>query len=109
MLFEYFASKNQPSGFYISGTLVKNGLNICKLQRKTPVLESVFNKRLQHRCFPVKFGKLLRAPILMICRRLFLYLAKEVGQNFLIQSFLVNKIKRLNTIYETKPNLVYLK
>ena len=44
----------------------------CKFHRKTPVLESVFNKvaglqacdftkkRLQHKCFPVKFAKFLK-------------------------------------------------
>ena len=26
------------------------------------MLESLFKKRLQHRCFPVKFAKLLRTP-----------------------------------------------
>ena len=58
-----------------------------KYHRKTPVLESVSNKvavvracnfitmKLQHRCFPVKFAKLLRIPILKnICERLLLYL-----------------------------------
>ena len=50
-----------------------------------PVLESPFNKvaglqscnfiknRLQHRCFPVKFAKFLRTPILKnICKQLLL-------------------------------------
>ena len=48
----------------------------CKFHKITPVLESLFNKvadlkackfiknRLQHRCFPVKFAKFLRTPIL---------------------------------------------
>ena len=48
--------------------------NFCKFHRKTLVLESPFNKvtgfqasnfikkRLQHRCFPVKFAKFLRTP-----------------------------------------------
>ena len=57
---------------------------LCKFYRKTPVLESIFNKvaglkacnfikkRLQHRCFPVKFAKFLRTPTLKnICERLF--------------------------------------
>ena len=47
-----------------------------KFHRKAPVLESLFNritglqvchfikKTLQHKCFPVKFGKFLRTPIL---------------------------------------------
>ena len=54
-----------------------------KFHRKTSMLESLFNKvpclqvcnfikkRLQHRCFPVKFAKFLRTPILKsICERL---------------------------------------
>ena len=57
-----------------------------KFHRKTPVLESIFNKvaglwacnfikkKLQHRCFPMKFAKLLRTPILKnICERLLPY------------------------------------
>ena len=33
----------------------------------------IFKKRLQHKCFPVKFTKLLRTPILKnICKRLVL-------------------------------------
>ena len=60
-------------------------LELRKFHRKTPVLESLFNritglkgckfikKRLQHRCFPVKFKTFLRAPILKnICKRLLL-------------------------------------
>ena len=56
----------------------------CKFYRKTPASESIFNKvaalkacnfikkRLQHRCFPVKFAKFLRTPTLKnICERLF--------------------------------------
>ena len=47
-------------------------------QRKTPVMESLFNKvadlqafRLQHRCFPVNIAKILKTPILkIICQRL---------------------------------------
>ena len=59
--------------------------NFCKFHRKTSVLEYLFNevaglkaynaikKRLQHRCFSVKFAKFLRAPILKnICERLLL-------------------------------------
>ena len=50
----------------------------CKFHRKTHVIESLFSKvvglkdcnftkkRLQHRCFPVKFAKFLRTPILKI-------------------------------------------
>ena len=56
-----------------------------KFYRKTPVLESLFNdvaslqagtllkKRLKHNCFPVKFAKFLRMPILKnICQLLLL-------------------------------------
>ena len=58
-------------------------LKVRKFHRKTPVLESVFDKvaclqacnvikrRLQRRGFPVKFAKFLRTPILEnICERL---------------------------------------
>ena len=61
-------------------------LKISYIHRKTPVLESFFNrfaglqacnfikKRLQHRCFPAKFTKFLRIPILKnICQQLLLY------------------------------------
>ena len=55
----------------------------CNIHRKTPVLESLFNKvpglkvcnfiktKLQHRYFPVKFAKSLTTPTLKnICERL---------------------------------------
>ena len=58
----------------------------CTFHRKTPVMESLFNKvaglktcnfikkRLQHRFFPMKFAKSYRTPILKnICERLLLY------------------------------------
>ena len=58
-------------------------LKTLQFYRKTPVVESLFNKvtgilasnlnkkRLHHRCFPVKFTKFLRTPILKnICERL---------------------------------------
>ena len=41
--------------------------NFAKIHRKTPVLESLFNirlQRLQRRFFPMNFAKLLRTPIL---------------------------------------------
>ena len=46
-------------------------LKFRKFHRKTPVLECLFNKvrksfvkkRLQHRCFPMKFAKFLRSLI----------------------------------------------
>ena len=62
-------------------------VKVRKYHRKIPVLESVFNKvaglraynfiakKLQHRCFPVKFAKIFRIPILKnICEQLLLYL-----------------------------------
>ena len=58
---------------------------IRNIYRKTPVLESPFNrlsgcktcnflkKRLRHRCFPLNIAKFLRVPILMkICEQLLL-------------------------------------
>ena len=53
-------------------------LKISQFHRKTPLLENLFNKfvglqiynfikkRLQHRCFPLKFARFLRTPILKI-------------------------------------------
>ena len=42
----------------------------CKVNRRKPVLESLFNKvakRLKHRCFLVKFTKFLRTPFFTEC------------------------------------------
>ena len=50
-------------------------------------LASFFKKRVQHKCFPVKYGKILRTPILKnICKRLFLevFCKKAVLKNFAI-------------------------
>ena len=47
----------------------------CKFHWKPPVLESIFNikKRLQHRCFLMKFVEILETTILKnICKRLLL-------------------------------------
>ena len=47
--------------FFKIGVLKK----LCRFRRKTPVLEPRFNKkRLQRRCFLVKFAKFLRTPFL---------------------------------------------
>ena len=46
-----------------------------------------FKKRLQHKCFPMKFAKLIRIPILRnICKRLLLevFMKKAVPKNFAI-------------------------
>ena len=61
-----------------------------KFNRKTPVLESLFNnveglqacnfikKIFQHWCFPMKFAKFLRTPILKnICERLLLFVSPQ--------------------------------
>ena len=60
-----YAKKEPPEVFCKIGVLK----NFCKFHRKTPVLESLFNracnfikKRLQNRCFPVKFAKFLTTP-----------------------------------------------
>ena len=58
---------------------------LCKFHKETPVLEFPFNKvaglkandcikkKIQHRCFPAKFAKFLRASILKnICEILLL-------------------------------------
>ena len=48
---------NHSQMFFKIGVLKK----LCKFHTKTPVLESRFNKkRLQRRCFLVKFAKFLR-------------------------------------------------
>ena len=76
------AAQKQPLGvFYKKSCFVRFG----KFHRKTTVIESLFNKvadlqacnftkkRLQHRCFPVKFVKFFRTTILKnICERLLL-------------------------------------
>ena len=55
----------------------------------------LFNKILQHRCFPVKFATLLRTPILKsICERLLLLLAKEDEQN-LMEEFTWEQKKKI--------------
>ena len=55
----------------------------AKFPRKTPVLESLFNKiagleTLQHRCFPVKLAKFLRTP--------FFYRTPQVATSVLYES-----------------------
>ena len=74
-------------------------LKVCKYHRKIPVLGPVFKscrtwslkfftKKLQHRCFPVKFAKLLRIPILKnICERLLLYLHYNSHDHFHFHHF----------------------
>ena len=52
-----------------------------------PSVCKLFRKRLQNKCFPMKFGKLLRTPILKnICKRLLLEVVykKAVLKNFAI-------------------------
>ena len=66
--------------------LVKIPKKFHNILRKTPVLETLFNKiaglqacnfikkRLQYKCFCMNIAKFLRRPILKsICERLFLY------------------------------------
>ena len=56
------------------------------------------------------FKNIYFEPILKnICKRLLLYLAKEVEHNFIKQLFSCEQKKRLNTISETKPNIFGLK
>ena len=49
-------------------------------------LASFYKKRLQHKCFPVKFAKLLKTPILKnICKRLLREIYKKAAlKNFAI-------------------------
>ena len=75
-------------------------LKVRKYHRKIPVLESVFNKvagvtacnfitkKVKHRCFPVKFTKFLRIPILNnISKRLLLYLHYNSHHHFHFHHF----------------------
>ena len=77
-----------------------------------PVLESVFNKvsglracnfitkKLQHRCFPVKFSKCLRIPILKnIYERLPLY--------FQYNSHIIFTIIALTTVRSSRSQIFY--
>ena len=72
---------------------------ISETSQENPCVEAFFNKvagldpasflkkKLQHKCFPVKFAKLLRTPILKnICKRLLLevFYKKAVLKNFAI-------------------------
>ena len=64
--------KEQVSEEGVRRLQIRCSLKFCKFHSKTPVLESLFNKaaglnvsnsikkRLQHRCFPVKFVKFLK-------------------------------------------------
>ena len=97
--------------------------------RKTPVLESFFNKatdlracsfikkRLQHGCFPVKFAKFLRTSILKnICERLLLKIStlqktihRFLSQNmiFIIISITFEVLKFLLSFCAVFANLLY--
>ena len=68
----------------------KGVLKNCKFHRKTPLLESLFHnvpgvqtssfikKILLHWCFPMKFAKFLRTPILKkVCERLLLFVSLQ--------------------------------
>ena len=64
--------KEQVSEAVVLRPQIRYSLKFCKFHRKTSVLESLFNKatglkacnpikkRLQHKCFPIKFAKFLR-------------------------------------------------
>ena len=84
--------QKQPPGMFCKK---RCSSKFCNIHRKTPVLESLFNKvegqacnfiekRLQHRCFPVNIAKFLKTPILKnICERLLLIFDKDLN-SFLI-------------------------
>ena len=68
-------------------------LNFCNINRKTPLLETLFNKvadlqapnfikkRPQHRCFPANIAKFLRTVILKnIIERLLLIMLSYLGK-----------------------------
>ena len=79
ILLSSFFSKNEKNGTFSSKSSNCNNPEqppevfcekmcsekFCKFHRKTPALESLFNKnRLEHGRFPVKFAKFLRTHIL---------------------------------------------
>ena len=79
----YYFQKQQPSEVFCK---TRYSQKVEKFHRKTPVLESVFNKvadikaykfiekKLQHRCFPLIFAKFLGIPIFKkICEQLLLF------------------------------------
>ena len=81
-----FAQKQPPEVFCKK----RCSLEFRKFHRKTPVLESLFNnfaglqawnfikKILQHWCFPMKFAKFLRTPILKnIWEKLLLFVSPQ--------------------------------
>ena len=98
--------KKQPSEVFYKKAVLN--LKICNIHhKKTPVLQSIFNKvaehkacsvikkRLQHRCFPGNIAKSLRISILMIiCKRLLLPL--EV---FCIRNLLILAMRMLHLTY----------
>ena len=66
-----WANTNRQKQLFADVLLDRCSENFFKFHRKTPVLESRFNKiagrnfikdRLQRKCFPVKFAKFLRTP-----------------------------------------------
>ena len=75
---------------------------------KVTTLQSCNLKRLQYRCFPVKFPKFLRAPILKnICKRLLLYFL-SYGSIFIIYVIDLstkNRIKRRGFIFLQKSKI----
>ena len=103
---------------------------LCQFQRKTPVLESLFNKvaglrarsfikkRLQHRCFPVKLATFLRTSILKnICeqlvakistlqKKLFINFFNKI-MNFVIITITFQTLKFLLSFCAVFANLFY--
>ena len=77
-------------------------LKFRKFYRKTPVLESLFiKKRLQHRCFLVKFAKFLRTPILKnICERQTAFLIWNIAYEFTITLSLSSILRNSTSNFE---------
>ena len=86
-----------------------------KFHRKTSVLKYLFDKvaglnvcnfikkRLQHKCFPVKFAKCLRITILEnICERLFLYLFLDELYDFYQIFLLLLKLTQAITLWKVR-------
>ena len=66
-----------------------------------------FLKTLQHKCFPVKFAKLLRATLKNICKRVFLevFYKKAIHRNFnnLRTKVVTDKCSAKKSIYMLTP------
>ena len=89
--------RSRSKVFYKTDVLKK----ICKLHKGSPVLQPVL-KRLQHRCFPMNFAKMLRATLLqstsvgVLKKVLRLGVHKKIFQWIAVNEFLSNSMEFLH-------------